>query len=42
MVEKSKIGYQIVGTIKEVKGICTAGHKKGDKIEISGYDSGGL
>ena len=42
MVEKSKIGYKIVGTIKEVKGVCTAGHKKGDKIEISGYDSGGL
>ena len=42
MVEKSKIGYKIVGTIKEVKGVCTAGHKKGDKIEISGYDSGEL
>jgi len=42
MVERSKIGYQIVGTIKDVKGVCNAGHKKGDKIEISGYDSGGL
>ncbi|MFW9898229.1 MAG: TIGR04076 family protein [Candidatus Thorarchaeota archaeon] len=42
MVERSKIGYQIVGTIMDVKGVCNAGHKKGDKIEISGYDSGGL
>ena len=34
--------YKIVGTIKEVKGHCNAGHKVGDKIELDGQDSGGL
>lgn len=42
MTEKPKLGYRIIGTIKNVKGQCSAGHKIGDKIEISGYDSGGL
>ena len=42
MVENSKIGYRIVGTIKEVKGHCNAGHNVGDKIELSGHSSGGL
>ena len=42
MTEKPKLGYRIMGTIKNVKGKCSAGHKVGDKIEISGYDSGGL
>jgi uncharacterized repeat protein (TIGR04076 family) len=28
--------------VVEVKGECTAGHKKGDRFQISCYDSGGL
>ncbi len=42
MVEKLKVGYRIVGTIKDVKGYCNAGHKKGDKLELSGHNTGGL
>lgn len=42
MEEKPKIGYQVIGTIKNVKGTCSAGHKVGDRIELSAYDSGGL
>jgi uncharacterized repeat protein (TIGR04076 family) len=42
MAEEKSIGYQVVGTIKEVKGVCSAGHKVGDQFEISGYTSGGL
>ena len=42
MLNLSKVRYKIVGTIKEVKGHCNAGHKVGDKIEINGQDSGGL
>ena len=37
-----KVGYRIVGTIKEVKGHCHAGHEVGDKIELDAHDSGGL
>ncbi|MHA2429988.1 MAG: TIGR04076 family protein [Promethearchaeota archaeon] len=37
--EKPKIGYKIIGTIKSVKGTCSAGHKVGDQIEVSGYGS---
>ena len=33
---------KIIGTIKSIKGVCSAGHKVGDKIELSGRDSGGL
>ncbi|MFB0562203.1 MAG: TIGR04076 family protein [Candidatus Lokiarchaeia archaeon] len=42
MAEAPRIGYRVVGTIKEVKGLCSAGHKVGDQIELSGYTSGGL
>ena len=42
MVEKLKIGYKIIGTIKSVKRHCNAGHKVGDQIELSGYNTGGL
>jgi len=37
-----QIGYRVVGTIKAVKGDCSAGHKVGDKLELSGHSSGGL
>jgi uncharacterized repeat protein (TIGR04076 family) len=33
---------RVVGTIKRAKGVCTIGHKVGDKFELSGYSSGGL
>ena len=42
MVENFKVGYKIVGTIKKVKGVCHAGHKKGDKLDLSGHNTGGL
>jgi uncharacterized repeat protein (TIGR04076 family) len=42
LVENLKIGHRIVGTIKEVKGNCNAGHKVGDEIELSGHNTGGL
>jgi uncharacterized repeat protein (TIGR04076 family) len=37
-----KSGTAVIGTIKEVKGNCSAGHKVGDQLELSGYDSSGL
>ncbi len=37
-----RVGFQIIGTIKEVKGFCNKGHKVGDKIELDCHDSGGL
>ncbi len=42
MVENLKIGNRIVGTIKEVKGNCNAGHKVGDTLELSGHNTGRL
>ena len=42
MSENERRTYKIVGTIKDVKGRCNAKHKKGDFIELSGHDSGGL
>ncbi len=37
-----QVGYRVIGTIKSVKGKCNAGHKAGDKIELSGHNTGGL
>ena len=37
-----QLGHKIIGTIKSVKGQCSAGHKVGDRIELSGHDTGGL
>ena len=42
MSENERKTYKIVGTIKDVKGRCNAKHNKGDVIELSGHDSGGL
>ena len=42
MSENERKTYKIVGTIKDVKGRCNVKHKKGDVIELSGHDSGGL
>jgi len=32
------ISYRLVGTILSVKGDCTAGHKVGEKIDLSIWD----
>ena len=37
-----QLGYRVVGTIKAVKGTCSAGHKMGDKLELSGHNTAGL
>ena len=37
-----QIRYRIVGTVTSLKGTCSAGHKVGDKFELSGHSSGGL
>jgi uncharacterized repeat protein (TIGR04076 family) len=42
MEEQPRIGDQVIGTIKEVKGSCSAGHKVGDQMELSGHNTGGL
>jgi uncharacterized repeat protein (TIGR04076 family) len=42
MEEKPRVGYRVLGTIKGVKGSCNAGHKVGDKLELSGHSAGGL
>ena len=39
---KAKPGYKVIGTIKSIKGNCNAGHKVGDKFEISGRSTAGL
>ena len=36
------VGHRVIGTVKSVKGTCHAGHKVGDKIELSGQNSSGL
>ena len=36
------VGHRAVGTIKNIKGTYHAGHKVGDKIELSGQNSSGL
>ncbi len=38
----NQVGYRVVGTIKAVKGSCSAGHKVGDKLELSGHNTAGL
>ena len=37
-----QIGNRVIGTIKAVKGTCSAGYKVGDQLELSGHSSGGL
>ena len=37
-----RLGFRVVGTIKAVKGNCSAGHKVGDIIELSAHNTGGL
>jgi uncharacterized repeat protein (TIGR04076 family) len=42
MAEDPGIGYKVVATVTGVKGDCSAGHKEGDKFEISCHNPGGL
>jgi uncharacterized repeat protein (TIGR04076 family) len=42
MDDEAMIGYPIIGTIKSVKGTCSAGHQVGDQIELSAYHAGGM
>jgi uncharacterized repeat protein (TIGR04076 family) len=42
MAEEKRIGYQVVGTIKSIKGHCNAGHKVGQQIELDGHKTGGM
>jgi len=37
-----QVGYKVTGIITGIKGQCSAGHKVGDKFQLSGYSSGGL
>ena len=39
---KPRIGFQVEGEITAVKGVCSCGHKAGDKLDISGLDTAGL
>jgi len=38
----SEIGYKITAAVKSIKGECSAGHKVGDKFDLSCYSSDGL
>lgn len=42
MTEPERVGFRVVGTVKEARGFCSCGHKVGDRFELSGYSSGGL
>jgi len=42
MNEKKKIGYKVIGIVKEIKGSCSAGHSVGDQIELSMHETGSL
>jgi uncharacterized repeat protein (TIGR04076 family) len=42
MAKDPGIGYRMVATVKSVNGECSAGHRVGDRFEISCHDPGGL
>jgi hypothetical protein len=42
MIEATKLGYRVVGTIKAVKGYCRSGHQTGDQMELDGHHAAGL
>jgi uncharacterized repeat protein (TIGR04076 family) len=42
MADVERVGFRVMARISEVKSFCTAGHKAGDKLELSAFDSGGL
>ena len=35
-------GYKVIGTIKNIKATCTAGHKVGDEFDLSEHRTSGL
>ncbi|MBI4301913.1 MAG: TIGR04076 family protein [Chloroflexi bacterium] len=37
-----QLGHRVVGTVTEVKGDCSWGHKVGDKFELSGHNTANL
>lgn len=37
-----QLGHKVIGTVKSVKGNCGWGHKAGDRLELSGHNTGGL
>ncbi len=37
-----QFGYKVTGTVTEVRGRCSWGHKVGDKFELSGHNTAGL
>lgn len=40
--QRRQIGHQVIGTITEVRGNCSWGHKVGDSFQLSGHDTAGL
>ncbi|MBP6941060.1 MAG: TIGR04076 family protein [Syntrophorhabdaceae bacterium] len=42
MAEANEAGYRVKGTIKSVKGTCSAGHRAGDVMDLSGRSTGGM
>ena len=42
VMSNEKKVYKIIGTIKEVKGYCSAKHKVGDTFEINSHNTAGL
>ncbi|MBM3302553.1 MAG: TIGR04076 family protein [Deltaproteobacteria bacterium] len=40
--EKPSVGNRVIGTVKGVKGTCSAGHREGEQIELSAHEAGGL
>ena len=39
---RPQVGNRVVGTIVDVKGSCSWGHKVGDSFEISAHDTAGV
>jgi len=42
MAEDPGIGYKVTAEVIAAKGNCSAGHKVGDKMEISCHNPGGM
>jgi uncharacterized repeat protein (TIGR04076 family) len=42
VADGARVGHTVIGTIKAVKGSCSAGHIPGDQLELSGHHCGGL
>lgn len=42
MAAEPRFGFRVVGTIKSVKGHCNAGHKAGQRLELSGHNTAGM